>query len=191
MKQDSVGFISADALNAARVHCAQTASIQQRTDAWTRTRTRKRITRGTCAENVMQAALAARPKIGWLGYFSRNGAPRYGCHLLSFSPASTIPLDQLHKQHHKKAASQHSTQFCITLQETTLRLFTCRPAPLLPRRCTPSLAAVSDEHGLRWRPRVPPRDGGMFEADLSMGVFNAEHEMAKRNASLTLVDLKN
>ena len=82
------------------------------------------------------------------------------------------------------------TQFCITLQETTLRLFTCRPAPLLPRRRTPSWAAVSDEHGLRWRPRVPPRDGGMFEADLNMGVFNAEHEMAKRNASLTLPDLK-
>ena len=89
-----------------------------------------------------------------------------------------------------KAASQHSTQFCITLQETKLRLFTCRPAPLLPRRRTPSWAAVSDEHGLRWRPRVPPRDGGMFEADLNMGVFSAEHEMAKRNASLMLADLK-
>ena len=47
-----------------------------------------------------------------------------------------------------------------------------------------------DEHGLRWRPRVPPRDGRMFEADLNMGVFNIENEMAKRNASLTLADLK-
>lgn len=38
----------------------------------------------------------------WMaGIFTRNEAPRYGCHLLSFSPASTIPLDQLHKQHHK------------------------------------------------------------------------------------------
>ncbi len=90
----------------------------------------------------------------------------------------------------RKADSQHSTQFCVALQATTLGLFTCRPAPLLPRRRTPSWAAVSDEHRLRWRPRVPPRDGGMFEADLNMGVFNAEHEMAKRNASLTLADLK-
>ena len=51
-------------------------------------------------------------------------------------------------------------------------------------------AAVSAEHRLRWRPRVPPRDGRIFGADLNMAVFNAENEMAKRNASLTLVDLK-
>ena len=89
----------------------------------------------------------------------------------------------------RKADSQHSTQFCITLQATTLRLFTCRPAPLLPRRRTPSWAAVSDEHRLRWRPRVPPRDGGMFEADLNMEVLNAEHAIAKRNVGLTLADL--
>ena len=60
-----------------------------------------RLKRGTCAENVMQAALAAGPKIGWLGYYIRQGAPRYGCHLLSFSPASTTHLDELHKQHQK------------------------------------------------------------------------------------------
>ena len=60
-----------------------------------------RLKRGTCAENVMQVALAAGPKIGWLGYYIRQGAPRYGCHHLSFSPASTTHLDELHKQHQK------------------------------------------------------------------------------------------
>ena len=60
-----------------------------------------RLKRGTCAENVMQAALAAGPKIGWLGYYIRQGAPRYGCHVLSFSPASTTHIDELHKQHQK------------------------------------------------------------------------------------------
>ena len=189
MKQDSAGFISADALNAAWIHCAETASIQQSTDAWTRTRTRKRITRGTCAENVMQAALAAGPKIGWLGYLPAMKHLGMGV-IFSASALHQRSLSISCTSNTTKAASQHSTQFCITLQETTLRLFTCRPAPLLPRRRTPSWAAVSDEHGLRWRPRVPPRDGGMFEADLNMGVFNAEHEMAKRNASLTLADLK-
>ena len=110
--------------------------------------------------------------------------------IFSASALHQRPISMSCTSNTRKAASQPSTQFCITLQATTLRLFTCRPAPLLPRRRTPSWAAVSDEHGLRWRPRVPPRDGGMFEADLNMGVFNAEHEMAKRNASLTLADLK-
>ena len=140
-------------------------------------------------ENVMQAALAAGPKIGWLGYLPAMKHLGMGV-IFSASALHQRSLSISCTSNTTKAASQHSTQFCITLQETTLRLFTCRPAPLLPRRRTPSWAAVSDEHRLRWRPRVPPRDGGMFEADLSMGVFNAEHEMAKRNASLTLVDLK-
>ena len=56
-----------------------------------------RLKPGKCARDARKAALAAGSKIGWLGYFIRNGAPRYGAHLLSFSSASLIHLDELYK----------------------------------------------------------------------------------------------
>ena len=58
-----------------------------------------RLKLGKCARDARTAALAAGSKIGWLGYFIRNGAPRYGAHLLSFSRASLIHLDELLDQH--------------------------------------------------------------------------------------------
>ena len=55
-----------------------------------------RLKPGKCARDARKAALAAGSKIGWLGYFIRNGAPRYGAHLLSFSSESLYHLDELY-----------------------------------------------------------------------------------------------
>ena len=56
-----------------------------------------RLKRGRGFADARNAALAAGSKIGWLGHFIRNGAPRYGAHLLSFSSASLIHLDELYE----------------------------------------------------------------------------------------------
>ena len=58
-----------------------------------------RLKRGRGFDDARNAALAAGSKIGWLGYFIRNGTPRYGTHLVSFSSASLIHLEELLKQY--------------------------------------------------------------------------------------------
>ena len=58
-----------------------------------------RLKRGRGFADARNAALAAGSKIGWLGHFIRNGAPRYGAHLVSFSSASLIHLEELLEQY--------------------------------------------------------------------------------------------
>ena len=54
---------------------------------------------GTTFKDVRKVALAAGGKIGWLGYYTREGKPRYGAHLVSFSSASLIHLEGLLEQY--------------------------------------------------------------------------------------------
>ena len=44
-----------------------------------------RINGGKGFRDVLEAALAAGPNIGWLAYSMCNGEPRWGSHFLSFS----------------------------------------------------------------------------------------------------------
>ena len=78
-----------DCIYPAEHGCVDSDSDTEEDHAWDVRRKRHASCAGGWAEDWMA------------GIFTRNEAPRYGCHLLSFSPASTIPLDQLHKQHHK------------------------------------------------------------------------------------------
>ena len=51
-----------------------------------------RINGGKGFGDVLEVALAAGPKIGWLAYSMCNGEPRWGTHLVSFSHASLVLL---------------------------------------------------------------------------------------------------
>ena len=57
-----------------------------------------RLKPGNHLKEVLEAALAAGSKIGWLAYFIRNGEPRYGTHLVSFSRDSLVHVEELRKQ---------------------------------------------------------------------------------------------
>ena len=88
-----------------------------------------RIIAGKGFGDVHEAALAAGRKIGWLAYFTRNGEPRWGTHLVSFSRASFVHLEQLLNKHRQGGLPAFDTVLHRLAKDSPESVYIA-PAPL-------------------------------------------------------------